>query len=95
MFSFNICSTLSCYLCLLPEGNQTAVLTSLLTFDREEQKQYLVPIVMQDGGQPAMTGTSTLTVIIGDVNDNLMAAGAKEIFVYNYMVSQVTYSMLS
>ena len=34
-----------------------------------------------------MTGTSTLTVIIGDSNDNKMQPGSKDILVYNYMVS--------
>lgn len=33
-----------------------------------------------------MSGTSTLTEVIGDVNDNKMQGGAKEILVYNYMV---------
>lgn len=61
-------------------------MTSLRTFDREEQKVYFVPILIQDGGQPAMIGTSTLTVVIGDLNDNLMFPGSKEILVYNYMV---------
>jgi hypothetical protein len=31
-----------------------------------------------------MTGTSTLTVEIGDVNDNAMREGHSSIFVYNY-----------
>lgn len=66
-------------------------MTSLRTFDREEQKVYFVPILIQDGGQPAMTGTSTLTVVIGDLNDNLMAPGSKEILVYNYMVRLTTF----
>ena len=35
----------------------------------------------------SMTGTSTLTVIIGDSNDNKMQPGSKDILVYNYMVS--------
>jgi hypothetical protein len=33
-----------------------------------------------------MSGTSTLTVIIGDSNDNKMQPGQKDIMVYNYMV---------
>ena len=64
-----------------------AVVSSLRSFDREQQKEYLVPIVIKDSGNPSMTGTSTLTVIIGDSNDNKMQPGSKDILVYNYMVS--------
>lgn len=64
-----------------------AVVSSLRSFDREQQKEFLIPIVIKDSGNPSMSGTSTLTVIIGDVNDNKMQPGSKEIFVYNYVVS--------
>lgn len=67
-------------------GDGMAVVSSLRSFDREQQKEYLIPIVIKDSGNPAMSGTSTLTVVIGDVNDNKMQPGMKEIFVYNYMV---------
>ncbi|PSN41764.1 Neural-cadherin [Blattella germanica] len=66
-------------------GDGMAVVTSLRSFDREQQKEYLIPIVIKDSGNPAMSGTSTLTVVIGDVNDNKMQPGSKDIFVYNYM----------
>ncbi|XP_050530665.1 neural-cadherin isoform X3 [Daktulosphaira vitifoliae] len=66
-------------------GDGMAVVSSLRSFDREQQKEYLIPIVIKDSGNPAMTGTSTLTVVIRDVNDNKMQPGSKEIFVYNYM----------
>jgi hypothetical protein len=69
-------------------GDGMAIVSSLRSFDREQQKEFHVPIVIKDSGNPAISGTSTLTVIIGDVNDNKMQPGAKEIFVYNYMVSQ-------
>nr|CAH7741799.1 unnamed protein product [Callosobruchus chinensis] len=65
-------------------GDGMAIITSLRSFDREQQKEYYIPIVIKDHGNPAMTGTSTLTVVIGDVNDNKMQPGSKEIFVYNY-----------
>ncbi|XP_045472649.1 neural-cadherin isoform X1 [Harmonia axyridis] len=65
-------------------GDGMAIISSLRSFDREQQKEYLIPIVIKDHGNPAMTGTSTLTVVIGDVNDNKMQPGSKEIFVYNY-----------
>ncbi len=63
-----------------------AVVSSLRSFDREHQKEYLVPIVIKDSGSPSMSGTSTLTVVIGDSNDNKMQPGSKDILVYNYMV---------
>ncbi|KAG8306866.1 hypothetical protein J6590_037459 [Homalodisca vitripennis] len=59
-------------------------LTALVTFDREEKKSYQVQISITDNGIPAMTGTSTLTVVIGDVNDNAMKKGSSDIFIYNY-----------
>lgn len=66
-------------------GDGMAIVSSLRSFDREQQKEFHVPIVIKDSGNPAMSGTSTLTVIIGDVNDNKMQPGSKDIFVYNYM----------
>jgi hypothetical protein len=74
-------------------GDGMAVVTSLRSFDREQQKEYLIPIVIKDSGNPAMSGTSTLTVVIGDVNDNKMQPGSKDIFVYNYMVSYCSYGI--
>ncbi|XP_054263289.1 DE-cadherin-like [Macrosteles quadrilineatus] len=62
-------------------GNQ---LSALVTFDREEKKSYQVQIAITDSGQPTQTGTSTLTVVIGDENDNPMKKGSSDIFVYNY-----------
>ncbi|XP_012537254.1 DE-cadherin isoform X1 [Monomorium pharaonis] len=53
-------------------------------FDREFRKSYDIPIAITDSGSPPMTGTSTLTVIIGDENDNPMREGSSSIFVYNY-----------
>lgn len=64
-----------------------AIVSSLRSFDREVQKEYLIPIIIKDSGTPLMAGTSTLTVVIGDVNDNKMQPGSKDIFVYNYAVS--------
>ncbi|XP_047366877.1 neural-cadherin isoform X7 [Vespa velutina] len=65
-------------------GDGMAIVSSLRSFDREQQKEYLIPIVIKDSGNPSMSGTSTLTVIIGDSNDNKMQPGSKDIFVYNY-----------
>ncbi|KAG8237691.1 hypothetical protein J437_LFUL017859 [Ladona fulva] len=59
-------------------------LVAQVTFDREDKKYYLIPITIIDSGDPPMTGTSTLTLVIGDINDNPMQSGSSSIFVYNY-----------
>uniref|UniRef100_A0AAY4BAX3 Uncharacterized protein n=1 Tax=Denticeps clupeoides TaxID=299321 RepID=A0AAY4BAX3_9TELE len=64
--------------------NGSALITALRTFDREQQKQYLLPILMIDSGVPPMSSTSTLTVIIGDRNDHPHAPGHSEFIVYSY-----------
>lgn len=53
-------------------------------FDREQKKEYQIPIAISDSGQPPKTGVSILTVIIGDENDNRMFPGESKIFVYKY-----------
>lgn len=63
------------------KGNQ---LEALVKFDREEQKEYSIPIKISDSGTPMMSNVSYLTIIIGDVNDNAMEEGSSNIFVYNY-----------
>ncbi|KAK7019701.1 Cadherin [Halocaridina rubra] len=71
----------------IPEGdngNGVARIFSLRKFDRETQKVYHVPIIIKDSGKPSLTGTSTLTVVIGDINDNLMEPGTKEVMFYSY-----------
>ena len=65
-------------------GDGMAIVNSKMEFDREVQKEYHVPIVIKDNGYPSKSGTSTLTVIIGDINDNRMYPGSKNIFVYNF-----------
>ena len=61
------------------------IVTTLKSFDREEKKEYHLPIIMKDKGEPtAMSGTNTLTIIIGDKNDNPHTEGHKNITVFNY-----------
>ena len=68
------------------DGYGLAVISSLTSFDREKQKEYLIPIVIRDDGYPPMSATSTISVVIGDVNDNKMSPGQKSIMVYKYKV---------
>lgn len=65
-------------------GQGSGIVTTKRTFDREARKYYYLPIVMKDTGSPPMSGTNTLTIIIGDRNDNKHNPGHKNIFVYNY-----------
>ncbi|GAB0089877.1 DE-cadherin [Sergentomyia squamirostris] len=60
------------------------ILIAMDIFDREEQKEYFIPILISDSGQPTMRNVSILHVVIGDENDNPMQEGASSIFVYNY-----------
>ncbi|XP_075221903.1 DE-cadherin-like [Lycorma delicatula] len=82
-FSFSIASSASSEI-QSKFGVNGEQLMALVTFDREEKKSYNIPIAITDSGHPPMTGTSTLLVVIGDVNDNKMKAGESSIFIYNY-----------
>ena len=66
------------------KGKGSANVTTLSRFDREKQKYYLMPVIIQDSGNPPMSGTNTLTITIGDKNDNIHGPGHKDITVYNY-----------
>jgi len=59
-----------------------ANITTKVDFDREEQDFYHMHIVISD--IHGMSATSTLTIEIGDVNDNPHSAGIKEITVFQY-----------
>lgn len=59
-------------------------LKALVTFDREEQKEYFIPISISDNGSPQQSNISYLHLVIGDINDNEMKEGSSSIFVYNY-----------
>ena len=71
-------------------GKGWALVSTKAEYDREKTKYYLMQIVMWDmrGHKDAhlfsMSGTNTLTIEIGDENDNKHGPGHKEIFIYNY-----------
>jgi len=63
----------------------TSVTSFLREYDRQNQcKEYKIPIIMKDSGNPPMSGTNYLLVTIGDLNDNVHYSGTKKIFVYDY-----------
>ncbi|XP_076854322.1 LOW QUALITY PROTEIN: neural-cadherin [Brachyhypopomus gauderio] len=61
--------------------NDTATVTALRAFDRERQKEFLLPVIMADSGKPPQTVTGTLTITIGDKNDHAHVAGEKKIYI--------------
>ncbi|KAM3614937.1 uncharacterized protein V6R79_020964 [Siganus canaliculatus] len=64
--------------------NGSAAVSALRTFDRERQKEYLLPVLMIDSGAPPMSSTCTLTVVIGDRNDHPHGPGHTHFIVYSY-----------
>lgn len=61
------------------------VITSKDSYDRYETKEYYLPVVMVDSGNPAQTGTSTLTIIVEGENKSPQEKGArKSVIVYNF-----------
>lgn len=69
---------------LLDNGNSTATITALRTFDRERQKEFYLPIILTDSGRPPMSVTHTLTITIGDENDHAHQAGTKEVYINSH-----------
>ena len=58
------------------------VLVAKREFDREQKKEFSIPIKICD--KDKLCATSDLTLTIGDVNDNPMESGSSEVFVYNF-----------
>jgi len=83
-----VCVCMCACVCVWQGGGEngygSGIVTSLRKFDRERQKEYHLPIIMKDSGHPAMSGTNTLTIVIGDINDNRHYVGHKDIYVYSY-----------
>uniref|UniRef100_A0A665V8C9 Uncharacterized protein n=1 Tax=Echeneis naucrates TaxID=173247 RepID=A0A665V8C9_ECHNA len=82
-FSFSLPSVYSVDFHLQDHGNGSATLTALRRFDRERQSEFHLPVIMIDSGNPPMTATNTLTITIGDQNDNAHQAGEKDVYVYS------------
>lgn len=68
---------------LQDHGNGSATLTTLRRFDRERQSEFHLPVIMIDSGIPPITATNTLTITIGDHNDNAHQAGEKDVYVHS------------
>ncbi|XP_002740242.1 neural-cadherin-like [Saccoglossus kowalevskii] len=62
--------------------NNTLEINTTSVFDREEQAYYYMHIIIAD--VHGLSDTSTLTIEIGDLNDNAHVAGVTQITVYQY-----------
>ncbi|XP_072278551.1 neural-cadherin-like [Pyxicephalus adspersus] len=67
---------------LVDHGNNTASIQTQRIFDRELEKEFHLPVIITDSGNPPMSATNTLTITIGDENDNGHKEGHKEVFAY-------------
>ncbi|XP_068117206.1 neural-cadherin-like [Hyperolius riggenbachi] len=67
---------------LVDHGNNTASIQTQRVFDREQQKEFHLPVIITDSGNPPVSATNTLTIIIGDENDNGHKEGHKEVYIY-------------
>uniref|UniRef100_A0A8P4GNM4 Neural-cadherin n=1 Tax=Dicentrarchus labrax TaxID=13489 RepID=A0A8P4GNM4_DICLA len=82
-FFFSLPSLYSIDFHLQDHGNGSATLTALRRFDRERQSEFHLPVIMIDSGDPPVTATNTLTITIGDQNDNAHQTGEKDVYVYS------------
>ncbi|MEE6500538.1 hypothetical protein FKM82_003823 [Ascaphus truei] len=69
---------------LIDNGNNTATVQALRPFDREKEKAFYLPVIVTDSGIPPMSATNTLTITIGDENDNPHQGGHKEVYIYSH-----------
>ncbi|KAM8945998.1 neural-cadherin-like [Pelodytes ibericus] len=69
---------------LTDHGNNTASVQTLRAFDREQDKVFHLPVIITDSGSPPRTTTNTLTITIGDKNDNPHRGGHKDVYVYTH-----------
>lgn len=67
-------------------GQGSAVIGTKTSFDRETKHQYDLRIVTWDmrGSKSSRTGTNTIVVEIGNINDNIHSPGFQHITVNNF-----------
>jgi protocadherin Fat 4 len=62
----------------------SGILAAKVRLDREKQPDYLVPIVVKDGGTPQMSSSLTVRVIMRDINDSPSLPRPLSILVFSY-----------
>ena len=54
----------------LETDSNNGYLVTLVELDREEMASYVVEVLVEDGGQPRLNDTATVSLTITDINDN-------------------------
>ena len=52
------------------------------SLDREQVAVYHLVISATDNGSPSLTGTTNVTIIVNDLNDNAPTGGQQDIYIY-------------
>ena len=60
----------------------TGVLTVAAGLDREDTAEHRLVITASDNGDPSLTATTAITILVGDVNDNDPTGGHQVIYLY-------------
>ncbi|XP_063804777.1 neural-cadherin-like [Pseudophryne corroboree] len=72
---------------VVDHGDSTASIQTQRGFDREQEKEFHLPVIITDSGSPPMSSTNMLTITISDENDNGHKGGHKEIYIYTNAAS--------
>lgn len=74
-------------------GSASGILSVLRGLDREEVEQYCLVVGAEDHGTPSLTGNATITIAVGDLNDNPPQTETQTIYIFLHQ-GQLSSSLL-